>query len=71
MGYHTGRTDGYFDSNTQSAILNFKNDVELTTGDVIDHDTIASVYSAVIKEWSHNKKIHDVQYQKALEVIHN
>lgn len=71
LGYHTGRTDGYFDSNTRAAILNFKNDVELTTGDVIDHDTIASVYSAVIKEWSHNKKIHDVQYQKALEVIHN
>ncbi len=69
LGYHTGRTDGYYDTKTEAALLNFKADVGLDTGDLIDENTITSVYSATIKEWSFNKKVHDTQYQRALEVM--
>lgn len=69
LGYHKGRTDGYYDKNTEKALLEFKDKSGLAHDSKIDQETIKSVYSAVIKEWSHNRKDHDVQYHKALEVV--
>ena len=69
LGHHKGRTDGYYDKNTEKALLDFKDESGLAHDSTIDQETIKSVYSAVIKEWSHNRKNHDVQYHKALEVV--
>ena len=69
LGYHTGRIDSYYDLETRYALHQFKKDHDLTINDTLDHDTILNLYSAVIKEWQLNKKDHDTQYQKAIEVI--
>src|SRR5690554_2662041 len=69
LGYHSGRTDGYYDDATRNALLSFKQVHSLGNESDIDHEIITNVYSAVIKEWSHHKNTHDTQLHKALEVV--
>lgn len=69
LGYHTGRTDSYYDQKTRNALHAYKNDKGLKVDDVIDHEVILNIHSAVVQEWSTHKKDHDTQYKKALEVM--
>lgn len=67
LKYHSGRTDGYFDSSTLEALNAFKKSIGSEPDGIINQDTIASVYSAVVRDWSLNRKDRDVQLHKAIE----
>lgn len=69
LGYHEGRTDSYYDIETRDALHAYKKDYGLKVSDRIDEDVILNIYSAVLKEASLNKKQHDIQLNKAIEVI--
>ena len=69
LGYHSGRTDSYYDVSTRDALHAFKKDTGLAVNDEINEEVLIKVYSSVVKEWSLNKKQHDTQLKKALEVI--
>ena len=58
LGYNVGRTDGYFSSQTETALRQFE----------IDKETFSTLYSAVVLDWN-TTKTHDVQLQKAQEVL--
>ncbi|HZJ87517.1 MAG TPA: S41 family peptidase [Erysipelothrix sp.] len=69
LGYHTGRTDSYYDVKTKEALHKYKKDHNLKVDDTIDNEIVLNIYSAVVQEWNLNKKDHDTQYQRAIEVI--
>lgn len=69
LGYHNGRTDGYYDTTTKTSLLNYKKALGLKQDDSINEDIIKKLYSSVIREWATNKKANDTQLHKALEVI--
>lgn len=69
LGYHTGRTDSYYDVHTKDALHKYKQDKGLSVNDLIDHEVVLNIHSAVVNAWSTNKKEHDTQFKKALEVI--
>lgn len=71
LGYHNGRTDGYYDAATRDALSAFLKAHNGTTSTTITQDTVRLVYSSVLSEWTQNKYKHDVQLQKAIEVIEN
>ena len=69
LGYHSGRTDSYYDVETRNALHAYKQDHNLKVDDTISNETVLNIYSAVVKEWHSNKKEHDTQMQKAIEVV--
>lgn len=69
LGYYDGRTDSYYDIATRNALHQFKQDLNMTVDDSIDENVLKQIYSAVVQEWSLNRKLHDNQLQKAIEVI--
>ena len=69
LGYHNGRTDGYFDQVTLNSLRAFNKAIGFEGGDTINQTTIQSVYSSVLREWAQNKKVYDTQLNKAIEVL--
>lgn len=69
LGYHSGRTDGYYDATTKTSLLNYKKALGLKEDDIINEDIIKKLYSSVIREWATNKKANDTQLDKAIEVV--
>ena len=68
LGYNVGRTDGYFSSQTEAALRQFETDKGITADGVLDKETFSTLYSAVVLDWN-TTKTHDVQLQKAQEVL--
>ena len=68
LGYDVDRTDGYFSSQTEVALRQFETDKGITVDGVLDKETFGVLYSAVVLDWN-TTKIHDVQLQKAQEVL--
>lgn len=70
LGYDVKRTDGYFDSSTRSAMRAFQTSQQLPASGVLDSETAQAMNSAVLREWGLNRDQHDVQLQKAVELLH-
>lgn len=69
LGLHEGRTDGYFDQATKSALNKFQEENKYEKTDYIDHDLMVKIYSAVVSDWSTNQDEKDLQMHKAIEVV--
>ncbi|MBF1117104.1 MAG: peptidoglycan-binding protein, partial [Solobacterium sp.] len=68
LGYNVGRTDGYFSSQTEEALRQFETDKGIAADGVLDKETFSTLYSAVVLDWN-TTKTHDIQLQKAQEVL--
>ncbi|WZU01572.1 S41 family peptidase [Erysipelothrix sp. D19-032] len=68
LGYHNGRTDGYYDSATRDAILAYANAETINTDGTINQALLQRMYSSVLYTWNGNRAVDDVQLIKALEV---
>ncbi len=69
LGYPIDRKDGYFSTSTASALRQFESDKGKVQSDVMSKDVYTALYSAVVLDWN-TTKTHDVQLQKAQEVLH-
>lgn len=70
LGLHTGRTDGYFDQSTSEALIAFSSKYAINYDGAINQDTVAKVYSVVLRDWALNRKATDIQLHKAIEVVY-
>lgn len=68
LGYHNGRTDGYYDSATRDAILAYANAETINTDGTINQALLQRMYSSVLYSWNGNRAVDDIQLIKALEV---
>ena len=71
LGYHDGRSDGYYDLETKTALHNYLNDLDLDQTTNIDQTMLKQVYSSVVADWSLNRDDKDIQLHKAIEVVKN
>lgn len=69
LGYGVDRTDGYFSQATQSSMLKFQQDNSLEVTGTLNRETANALSSTMIYEWNMNRKMHDVQMQKAMEIV--
>ncbi|MBR0385106.1 MAG: S41 family peptidase [Erysipelotrichaceae bacterium] len=69
LGYSVDRMDGYFSAATRTALQSFQSDNGITVSGSLDYDTASQLTSSLIYEWNINKSRHDVQMQKALEIV--
>ena len=70
LGVHNGRTDGYYDTITQTSLNDFAAKFKLDAIQNIDKNVVSKVYSFVLRDWALNKKDMDIQLHKAIEVIY-
>ena len=68
LEYEVDRQDGYFSSQTESAVKKFQEDKGLEVTGKIDKVTYSSLISAIFLDWNTNKS-HDTQLQRALEIL--
>ena len=71
LGYHDGRTDGYYDNTTKEALSAYLTDMDLTQTTKIDQEMLTQIYSSVVSDWSLNRDTKDTQLHKAIEVVKN
>ena len=69
LGYETDRKDGYYTEATGEAVRAFQKDHRLPETGVLDTETYDALYSALVLDWNTVPE-HDVQLNKALEVLH-
>lgn len=66
LGYHTGRTDGYFDLDTELAVENYQLDNSLTVTGIIDEETANNInleiYQFINNEENDNQLIEAINY---------
>ena len=70
LGYDISRTDGYFDSNFENALMQFKKDNNIDGSAILDSDTYSSIISSAVRELATNLS-KDTQLNKAKEVLDN
>lgn len=68
IGYDPGRTDGYFDENTEEAITQFQRDHGLTTNGELDSETAYVIESEILDVIRNGEQ--DLQLEKALETLY-
>ncbi|QIK56433.1 S41 family peptidase [Erysipelothrix sp. HDW6A] len=68
LKFHTGRTDGYFDSATQDALQSYATSNGFNYKGVITSDVLKQLYSSVLADWAMNRTEVDNQLHKAIEV---
>lgn len=71
LGYEVDRTDGYFSSQTLSALQTYINDYKLDTEPIINKPLIDRLRSEVVRIWNVEKNEKDIQLLKALELIND
>ena len=71
LNYHKGRTDGYYDQATQTALFAYQKALSFDQNSDINQERLSQLYSSVVKDWSMNRSTNDVQLKKAIEVIKN
>ncbi len=69
LGYDVDRTDGYFDSSTESALNAFESDLGISETSEINQEVYEIIMQRVIKEWTANSNLYDKQLDKALEIL--
>lgn len=69
LGYHNGRVDGYFDTATKNALINYSQTHDLDSSDIITNDVLLSLYRSITMDWNQHRDERDLQYQKAIEVV--
>ncbi|WP_174728805.1 S41 family peptidase [Mesobacillus harenae] len=67
IGFSPGRTDGYFNERTETAVKAFQMQNELERTGVIDSKTAAALEQAVLKEM--RKEENDIQLQTAIRYL--
>lgn len=70
LGYEVDRTDGYFSAETDAALRQFQADDGFEADGVLDQEMNEQLISQVLREWDLHPEIHDAQYIKAMEVVH-
>lgn len=68
IGYDPGRKDGYFDEQMKKAVAQFQSDFNLEPTGEIDEETARAIEMEVMEQIRSGK--HDLQLQKALEVLY-
>lgn len=68
LGYEVNRTDGYFDSSFENALIQYKADNNLGDSPILDKDTYSSIISSAVRELLTNLS-KDSQLNKAKEVV--
>ncbi|MBR2825792.1 MAG: S41 family peptidase [Solobacterium sp.] len=68
LEYEVDRTDGYFSTQTESAVRKFQEEKGLEVTGKIDKVTYSSLVSAIFLDWNTNRS-HDAQLQRALEIL--
>lgn len=68
IGYDTGRTDGYFNKETEAAVKEFQSDHDLSVTGKVDEETAGVIEAKVIEQIRNGKD--DVQLQTALEELY-
>lgn len=69
LGYAPDRTDGYFSQQTKDALQKFQSDHSLDVTGILNKVTYEALESAVALDWGTTSN-HDVQLQRAQEVLH-
>ncbi|QIK68879.1 PDZ domain-containing protein [Erysipelothrix sp. HDW6C] len=69
LGFHSGRTDGYYDQATLNAFNQYAAIVGLPGDGQITETVMKQIYSSVYADWALNRDARDVQLHKAIEVI--
>ena len=69
LGYNIDRTDGYFSAVTEEAVKQFQSDNALNVSGRLDQETGVAIDAKVLYEWKINRSVHDVQMQKAMELV--
>lgn len=67
LGFAPGREDGYFDENTEKAVMAFQNHKNLSASGRIDKQTASALETAIIEAMK--KEQNDLQLQTALRYI--
>ena len=68
LGYNIGRTDGYFDRDFETSLLQYKKDNSLAGEAILDEETYQSIISSVLRQiYTDPEK--DYQLIKAKEVL--
>lgn len=67
LGYDPKRDDGYFDKNTEEAVIAFQKDNDLTDSGKVDEETAGLIESQVIEKIRNNED--DLQMEKALSEL--
>lgn len=69
LGYQIGRTDGYFDKQTERAVIDFQTKNKLTPTGVADQKTMKVLGDQLVKFILDEKN--DIQLKRALEISRN
>ncbi|WP_077328054.1 S41 family peptidase [Virgibacillus siamensis] len=68
LGYNPGRTDGYFNKNTETAVKKFQTEHDLQVTGKIDKKTAGKIETAIVEKIRAGKE--DRQMKKALHVLY-
>lgn len=68
LGYDTGRTDGYFNKETEAAVKSFQKDNKLKANGEVDEKTAGAIETAIVKRIRDGKD--DKQLKKALDSLY-
>lgn len=68
IGYDTGRTDGYFNEQTEDAVKKFQSDHDMSVTGKVDEETAGMIQAKVIEHIRDGKD--DKQLEKALEELY-
>lgn len=71
LGYKVDRTDGYFSTQTLSALESYIRDYKLEDEPIINKQLLDKLRSEVVRIWNVEKSEKDVQLKKALELIND
>lgn len=71
LGYNVDRTDGYFSTQTLSALETYIRDYKLEDEPIINKQLLDKLRSEVVRIWNVEKSEKDVQLKKALELIND
>lgn len=66
LGYETGRTDGYFDENTEAAVSEFQETHDLTSDGKITEETASKLQEEILTHIRDNEN--DAQLNRAIEL---
>lgn len=69
LGYDIDRFDGYYSEATQIALEAYQTSLQMRPDAEINKALISQLSSSIIREWNINQDIHDVQLQKAIELL--
>lgn len=70
LGYKVDRMDGYFSKATETAVMAYQKAQGLSVDGLVTKGLLDSLLSETVRIWHIDKTTKDLQYVKALELIH-